>query len=156
MSIHLICVGQRMPAWVTQGFDEYCKRLPRPWDLQMREIAVAKRGKNPDIARCRDEEGAKMLAALPKDAHVIALDEHGQLWDSVTLTQHLQHGLQRGAPLAFLVGGPDGLARACLDRANAVWSLSPLTLPHALVRVLVAEQFYRAWSLAHQHPYHRA
>jgi 23S rRNA (pseudouridine1915-N3)-methyltransferase len=155
MPIHLICVGQRMPAWVTQGVAEYSKRLPRPWDMHIHEIPVSKRGHNADIERCCADEGRKMLAALPRSAWVTALDEHGHLWDSLTLSRHLHTWLQQGTPLAFFIGGPDGLAPACLQRANALWSLSPLTLPHALVRVLVAEQFYRAWSVAHQHPYHR-
>jgi 23S rRNA (pseudouridine1915-N3)-methyltransferase len=155
MPIQLICVGQRMPAWVDEGFKAYQKRLSRPWNLELSELPVAKRGKNPDIARCRAEEGEKLLAAAHGSLR-IALDEHGQLWDSLKLSRQLAKGLQTHAKISLLVGGPDGLAPHCLHQADALWSLSPLTLPHALVRVVVAEQVYRAWSLAHNHPYHRA
>jgi 23S rRNA (pseudouridine1915-N3)-methyltransferase len=155
MHIQLICVGQKMPAWVTQGYEEYAKRLPVQCKLQLIEIPLRKRGKNADIVRLQNEEGEKMLAALPKDTQVIALDEHGKQWNTQALAQQLNHWLQTTSNLSLLVGGPEGLAEACKAQAVQTWSLSPLTLPHPLVRVVVAEQIYRAWSLLNNHPYHR-
>ncbi len=155
MHIQLICVGQKMPTWVTQGYAEYAKRLPAQCALHLVEIALRKRSKNADIARLQAQEGENMLAALPKDTHVVALDERGPQWTTQALSQHLHHWLQTTPNLSLLVGGPEGLAAACQARAAQTWSLSPLTLPHPLVRIIVAEQIYRAWSLLNRHPYHR-
>ncbi len=155
MQIQLVCVGQKMPTWVTQGYSEYAKRLPPHCSLQLVEIPLLKRGKNADLKRLQNEEGEKILAALGKDAHVVALDERGALWNTQALSEHLAHWLQTAPQVSLLVGGPEGLASACKARAVQSWSLSPLTLPHPLVRILVAEQIYRAWSLLHNHPYHR-
>ena len=154
--IHLITVGQRQAAWVNQGYEAYAKRLPGHCQLKLHEIPLPTRGKRPDIARLQQKEGKRMLAAVPKGAHVIALDERGQHWNNPELAQQLDNWLQSGKPIVLLIGGPDGLDQACLDRANQRWSLSNLVLPHPLVRIVVAEQLYRAWSLLHNHPYHRA
>lgn len=156
MRIHLLAVGTRMPAWVMAGYREYARRLPRECSLQLVEIAPGRRGRSGAAARARAEEGRKMLAALPKDCRVIALDVDGAAWSTGTLARQLQDWLGAGRDVALLVGGPDGLAPACLERADASWSLSPLTFPHALVRVLLAEQLYRAWTLGSGHPYHRS
>lgn len=146
MKCRLIAVGTRLPAWVNDGFDEYRRRLRRPLTLELQEIAVA------GTAR----EGAAMLAAIGRDDYVVALSIPGKPMDTPTLATWLARRLEAGRPLALLIGGPDGLAPACLDRADASWSLSMLTLPHALVRVIVAEQLYRAVSILAGHPYHRA
>lgn len=156
MKIHLIAVGTRMPGWVEESFTDYAGRLPRECRLELKEIAVAARGKNADIARLKQAEGEKMLKAVPQDAYVIALDEHGEALTSPQWAQALKQWMQDGRDVVLLVGGPDGLAPAALARAQRKWSLSRLTLPHAMVRVLVAEQLYRAWSLLANHPYHRA
>lgn len=155
MQIHLLAVGHRMPDWVVAGYEEYAKRLPRECALVLKEIAPAKRGKNADIGKLREDEGGRMLAALPRDSHVVALDLGGQDWSTPNLSQQLQRWLGNGRDVALLVGGPDGLAPACLQRAQQVWCLSRLTFPHPIVRVIVAEQIYRAWSLSQNHPYHR-
>jgi len=155
MQIQLICVGQKMPTWVTQGYEEYAKRLPIQCQLQLIEIPLRKRGKNADISRMQNEEGEKMLAALPKNTHVIALDERGKQWNTQELSKRLDHWLQTTPNLSLLVGGPEGLAAVCKTRATQTWSLSPLTLPHPLVRIVVAEQMYRAWTVLSNHPYHR-
>ena len=155
MQIHLLAVGNRMPAWVEAGFNEYAKRLPRECRLQLVEIAPAKRGKHPDVERIRREEGERLLAAVPRDARTIALEVEGRAWSTEQLADRLRDWLQDGRDLALLVGGPDGLSAACRDRAELKWSLSPLTLPHPLVRVVLAEQLYRAWSIISGHPYHR-
>lgn len=155
MRIQLIAVGERMPAWIDTGFGEYAKRLGGDVRLELRAIRADKRRRGAS-GRAVEEEGRRMLDAVAKGARVIALDERGHGWTTRQLAQELAQWLASGSDLALLIGGPDGLAPACLERAELRWSLSPLTLPHPLVRVLVAEQLYRAWSLLHHHPYHRA
>jgi 23S rRNA (pseudouridine1915-N3)-methyltransferase len=156
MQIHLIAVGTRMPAWVTSGYEEYVRRMPRECSLRLVEIPLSKRRKTQSAQASRQEEGKAMLAAVPAQTIVVALDVRGKAWSTQTLVARLQDWLQAGRNIALLVGGPDGLAEECLARADMRWSLSPLTLPHALVRVLLAEQLYRAWSVVQGHPYHRA
>jgi 23S rRNA (pseudouridine1915-N3)-methyltransferase len=155
MRIHLVAVGTRMPDWVTQGYEEYARRLPRECELILKEIAPAKRGKNADIARLREDEGERLLAAISRDDHVVALDVDGKAWSTPDLAQNLDRWLANGRDVALLVGGPDGLSPACRQRADQAWSLSRLTFPHPIVRVIVAEQIYRAWSIRQNHPYHR-
>lgn len=155
MQIHLIAVGERMPAWVVEGFRHYAGRLTRDCQFVLREVAAAKRGKTSNAVLWREEEGQRLLAAIPNNAHVVALDAHGRHWTSPELARVLQRWLASGRPVALLVGGPDGLSDGCSRRADEAWSLSRLTLPHSLVRVLIAEQIYRAWSLLQHHPYHR-
>jgi 23S rRNA (pseudouridine1915-N3)-methyltransferase len=152
----LIAAGTRLPEWVNSGFREYQKRLRAPLTLELHEIAVATRraGENPQ--RAIQREGADMLAALAKDDYVVALEIGGKSMSTGQLSAWLAERMQQGRPLALLIGGPDGLATQCRERADLDWSLSPLTLPHALVRVVVAEQLYRALSLLAGHPYHRA
>ncbi len=145
-----------MPAWVQTGFDEYAKRLPPECALKLAEIPAEKRGNNANVAALRAKEGGRLLAALPKGAHVVALEVNGKAWSTEDLAAQLKRWMQHGNDVALLVGGPDGLDAACRARANEQWSLSPLTLPHPLVRIVVAEQLYRAWSILAGHPYHRA
>jgi 23S rRNA (pseudouridine1915-N3)-methyltransferase len=156
MRIHLLAVGRRMPVWVTSGYAEFAQRLPPECRLELKEIEPGVRGKGHDPARAMAEEGRRLLAALPKAARAIVLDERGQEWSSAQLAQHLQAWQQDGRDVALLVGGADGLAAEVQQRAESAWALSKLTLPHALVRVVVAEQLYRAWSILKNHPYHRA
>jgi 23S rRNA (pseudouridine1915-N3)-methyltransferase len=155
MKCRLIAAGTRLPEWVNSGFHEYQKRLRTPLSLELREIAVATRraGENPERAIMR--EGADMLAALGKDDYVIALEIGAKSMSTEQLSAWLAERMRDGRPLALLIGGPDGLSAPCRARADFAWSLSPLTLPHALVRVVVAEQLYRATSLLAGHPYHR-
>ena len=156
MRARLIAVGERMPAWVAEGFAEYRKRLSRELPLELVEIALGARGKGRDPARAIADEGAAVLAALPKDVHVVALDGRGKPWSSEQLAEQLARWRQSGRDLAVLVGGPDGHAAEALARADQQWSLGPLTLPHMLVRLVVAEQLYRAMTILDGHPYHRA
>lgn len=156
MQIHLIAVGSKMPRWVTEGYEEFARRLPAECRLRLVEIAAGKRGKNADVVRLTQEEGEKMLAAIPKGAHVVALEVGGKDWSTEQLSTQLDSWLHGGCDLALLVGGPEGLAPSCRARADQLWSLSRLTYPHPLVRVVAAEQLYRAWSLLKGHPYHRA
>lgn len=155
MRIHLIAVGLRMPAWVESGYGEYAKRLPAECSLKLVEIPLAKRGKNADIARLQQQEAERILNAIPKGAKVVALEVTGKSWSTQKLSDHMQDWLQGGQDIALLVGGPDGLSAECRQRADLLWSLSPLTLPHPLVRIVLAEQLYRAWSIIQGHPYHR-
>ncbi|MBV5309351.1 23S rRNA (pseudouridine(1915)-N(3))-methyltransferase RlmH [Chromatium okenii] len=155
MRIHLLCVGQRMPDWVATGYSEYAKRLPPECTLKLVEIESVRRTKTTVAAQAREDEGRRILKAIPKGAGVIALDVAGQCWSTETLALQLKHWLAAGQDCALLIGGADGLAADCLSRAEQRWSLSALTFPHPLVRVIVAEQLYRAWTLLQGHPYHR-
>lgn len=156
MRIHFLAIGQRVPAWVEEGYQEFARRLPPECRLQLTEIAAARRAKGADIGRLRATEGERLLAALPRDTHIVALDVRGAAWSTEQLAARLAGWMQGGRDIALMVGGPDGLAPECLRRADASWSLSALTLPHALVRIVVAEQIYRAWTVYKGHPYHRA
>ena len=156
MQIHLIAVGDKMPRWVQQGFEEFAKRLPAECALRLVEIPAGKRGKNADIARILRDESSRMLAALPKGATPIALEVGGRPWSTEQLAEQLEGWMQSGQDVALLVGGPEGLGEGVRAATRLQWSLSPLTLPHPLVRVVLAEQLYRAWSILRNHPYHRA
>jgi 23S rRNA (pseudouridine1915-N3)-methyltransferase len=151
MRAWLIAVGERMPAWVQDGYAEYAKRLSRELPLQLVEISTKSR----DPARATLEEGAALLGAIPKNAYVVALDGRGKTSSSEELAAQLARWRMQGKDLAFLIGGADGLAPIVLERADQRWSLGPLTLPHPLVRIVVAEQLYRATTLLANHPYHR-
>lgn len=155
MQIHLISVGNRMPGWVQQGYEDYARRLPRECQLLLKEISPGKRTKNSDVHRIVQEEGERMGAAIPAHSHLVTLDIPGKSWSTAQLAEELRRWLANGQPVALLIGGPEGLAESIKLRAHQSWSLSPLTFPHPLVRILVAEQLYRAWSLLHNHPYHR-
>ncbi|NGY05231.1 23S rRNA (pseudouridine(1915)-N(3))-methyltransferase RlmH [Solimonas terrae] len=156
MRIWLIAVGTRMPDWVETAYRDYAARLPHECRLELVEIAPAQRGKNADLARAKHQEGEKILKALPRDALIIALDEHGRQHGSVEWAGELKAWMQSGRDTCLLIGGPDGHSPEVLARAEQKWALSKMTLPHALVRVFVAEQLFRAWSLNANHPYHRA
>lgn len=155
MRITLIAVGTKMAGWVEQGYAEYARRLPADCALQLLEIPAGKRGKGADIARITQQEGEKMLAAVPKGARIVTLEVTGRAWTTEALATELDVWLHDGRDVALLVGGPEGLSAECVARAEQRWSLSNLTLPHPLVRIVVAEQLYRAWSILQNHPYHR-
>ncbi|MEE8119442.1 MAG: 23S rRNA (pseudouridine(1915)-N(3))-methyltransferase RlmH [Gammaproteobacteria bacterium] len=156
MKVRLLACGTRMPRWVTEGYKDYANRLNAEIRLELQEIPLGRRYKKSGSEKARAEEGKKMLQAIGKHEQVIALDVSGYSWSTEQLAEILQRWLSDGRDVALLVGGPDGLADDCLARAETKWSLSPLTLPHTLVRILAAEQVYRAWTLLHNHPYHRA
>lgn len=155
MQIRLIAVGQRQPAWVESGYREYANRLPKECALTLVEVAASRRTKAIALGRILEEEGARIRAAVPQGGRLVALDERGEPWRTRDLALRLQDWLMDGRKVALCIGGPDGLAPALKAEAELAWSLSPLTLPHGLVRVIVAEALYRAWSLLHGHPYHR-
>lgn len=144
-----------MPKWVEQGYQEYAKRLPREFSLELIEIAPGNRGKNADIERAIRKEGEQMLSKIGSSDHVVALEVLGKAWSTEQLATEAEKWQMSGRDVCLLVGGPEGLAPECRQRADQQWSLSPLTLPHPMVRILLAEQVYRAWSVIQGHPYHR-
>ncbi len=156
MKISLLSVGTRMPAWVEEGVQTYCKRLPADFSLKCVEVPLARRGKNADIDRARNNEGDDLLARIPRNDVVIAMEVGGKPLTTDQLARRLDQFRSESRNVSLLVGGPDGLDVRCRERADEQWSLSALTLPHPLVRIVIAEQIYRAWSLLAGHPYHRA
>jgi len=154
MRLHLLAVGQRMPDWVAAGFAEYAERMPRELSLRLKVVNAPSGALDP--ASLRRREAQLLRAALPQAARVVALDEHGDCVSTSDLARRLQQWQQHGQDVVLLIGGASGLDPALRAEAEWVWSLSPLTFPHMLVRVLVAEQLYRAWSVLANHPYHRA
>lgn len=155
MVIHFIVVGQKMPKWVQDGYQEYAKRLPKSCALKLVELPMATRGKTGNAEGYKEEEAKRILAAIPKNAQLVVLDEHGQQPSTLDFSKRLDEWLSSGQDVALVVGGPDGLHSDLIQQSRWQWGLSKLTLPHPLVRVLVAEQIYRAWSVLQNHPYHR-
>ncbi len=155
MRLSIIAIGTRMPGWVQTGYMEYARRLPRDCSLELRELPLAQRGKNADIVRAIEKESGAILTAIPPGDRVIALDVTGKKQSTQSIADALKNWQQDGLNTSFLIGGPDGLGNACITRSVESWSLSNLTLPHPLVRIVLAEQLYRAWSILNNHPYHR-
>lgn len=155
MKLQLIAVGTKMPKWVETGYNEYQRRFPKDMPLELIEIPAEKRGKNADIARILQKEGESMLAAIAKGNRIVTLDIPGKSWDTKQLAEQLEFWKRDARDVSILIGGPEGLSPACKAAADQCWSLSPLTLPHPLVRVVMAESLYRAWSITTNHPYHR-
>ncbi len=145
-----------MPDWVNAGVAEYTKRMSKDYQLDLIEIPAAKRSSAVEVKRWKRDEAQRIIASIPNGAWTIALDGHGREWTTQELAEQLARWAQHTSELAFIIGGADGLHSTVLDQARERWSLSKLTLPHGLVRVIVAEQLYRAWSLLQGHPYHRA
>jgi len=154
--LRVASIGQRMPRWVQDGWGEYTRRMPRELTVELQELAPARLGRNADTAAVKRAEGQALLAAVPDGFHIVALDGRGQAWSTEQLARRLEHWMGMGQHCAFLVGGAEGLDEACLQASGERWSLGPLTLPHPLVRVVMAEQLYRAWTILSHHPYHRA
>ncbi len=156
MKINLISVGTRMPAWVESGVEEYAKRLPTDFAFSITEVPLGKRGKSIDIEQVIRKESEAVLSRVRPQDYVVAMEVDGRALSTEGLAKRLDAIRMEGRNVALLVGGPDGLGEACRVRADELWSLSALTLPHPLVRILIAEQIYRAWSILNAHPYHRA
>lgn len=155
MQIDLIAVGKRMPAWIESGFKEYAKRLPKNFNFKLIEINPAIRGKNNSTDNYKQKEEENINAALAKDSIMIIFDEHGKSINSTSLAKKLQSWNDEQQHISLIIGGPDGLSDAIKKKAQQSWSLSEMTLPHGLVRVMVVEQLYRTWSITQNHPYHR-
>lgn len=155
MSIQLIAVGDKMPAWITAGFINYQKRLVKPYQLTLTEIPLNKSHRPHAIKQALEKEASAMLAHIPKQAYCIALSLEGKQYTTEKLAQKMPTWLHQAHEIALLIGGPEGLHQRCLARADTQWSLSELTFPHPLVRIMVAEQLYRAMSIIQHHPYHK-
>jgi len=155
MKIRLLTITHKSPSWIQEGYDDYAKRLPPSCALELVEIPAEKRSVNADLKRIMEREGEKMLAAIKPGHHVIALDKGGKSWTSEQLSTELAKWLQGGRNIDLLVGGPEGISPACLQQARETWSLSALTFPHLIVRLILAEQIYRAYSILQNSPYHR-
>jgi len=144
-----------MPAWVNQAYQEYSQRLTRDCRLVLKEVPAIKRTKNADLDKIKAQESQKLLDLIPAGDRVIALEVGGRAWSTEQLSIELSQWLRSGQNHCLLIGGPEGLDEPCRQRADQLWSLSPLTLPHPMVRIIVAEQLFRAWSILNNHPYHR-
>lgn len=156
MRLLIVAASNRQPSWVAVAYHEYAKRFRGTCRLELKEVPLARRGTSAPSQRAVEDEGTRMLAAVPARAHVVVLSDRGNPWTTPQLAARLESWKTRGAPVCLLIGGPDGLARTCIERADEGWALSPLTLPHGLVRIIAAEALYRAWSIGEGHPYHRA
>lgn len=156
MHIRLLAVGDRQPSWVDEAFGIYSGRFPREWKFRLDAIATVRRNKNDRSQKAMAAEGERILAKLVATEQVVLLDERGKELSSRTLAASLADWQADSRDLCFIIGGPDGVPDTIRQRADFIWSLSQLTLPHGMARVLLAEQLYRAWSLQAGHPYHRA
>jgi len=155
MQLVIAAVGHKMPAWISSGFDEYAKRMPADCRIVLKELKPVERSGSKTAETAMALERTRIEAALPKGARIIALDERGRDLTSVQLAQHLTQWQQDGRDVAFIIGGADGLDAEFKAKADMMLRISSLTLPHGMVRVLLAEQLYRAWSITQNHPYHR-
>lgn len=155
MHIRLLAVGDRQPSWVDEAFGTYTERFPREWKFRLDTIPTVRRNKNDKSRQAMEEEGELILARLAVAEQVVLLDERGKQLTSKLLASKLSDWQSDGRDLCFVIGGPDGVSEAVRQRADMMWSLSQLTLPHGMARALLSEQLYRAWSLQAGHPYHR-
>ena len=155
MKIRLLCIGQKMPKWVNEGYQEFAKRINGDVRLELVELAMAKRGKNTSVEQLKQKEADSLLQTLKPNEYLVVLDVLGKAVSTEELASKIQSWQHLGQDIAIIVGGPDGLAKDFIKRASEKISLSKLTLPHPLVRVLLAEQIYRAWSINKGHPYHK-
>jgi 23S rRNA (pseudouridine1915-N3)-methyltransferase len=155
MQLVIAAVGHKMPAWIENGFGEYAKRMPSDCRIVLKEIKPVERSGSKTAETAMALERARIEATVPKGARIIALDEHGKDLTSVQLAQKLTQWQQDGGDVVFVIGGADGLDAEFKEKADMMIRISSLTLPHGMVRVLLAEQLYRAWSITQNHPYHR-
>ncbi len=155
MKLLIVAVGHKMPAWVNEGYTEYAKRMPREARIELVEIKPEKRAGGKTREQVHEAERQRIVAALPANCELLALDERGQDWSTLELAEALKGWMQGGRDVAFVIGGADGLHPELKRRAGRLWSLTRLTLPHGLVRVVLAEQLYRAATVIQNHPYHR-
>ena len=151
----LITIGTKMPKWVTDGYEDYARRLPKELSPKLIELPLATRSKTYNRTKAKGDEAAKVMAAIKPQQYVIALDVLGKAQSTENFAIQLESWKNEAKQVAMLIGGPDGLSKECLDRADEKWSLSAMTLPHPIVRVVVIEQLYRAWTITQNHPYHK-
>ena len=155
MYVNVIAVGEKLPSWVNIAIDDYAKRIRGMFNIRITEIPVEKRCKTKSLEQVINAEGDRILQLIQPNTFVAALEVKGKPYTSETFAVEMQHLIGSGQDLAFIIGGPDGLSDACLKRANSHWSLSSFTLPHALARVVIVEQIYRAQTIITGHPYHK-
>jgi len=155
MQFDLIAIGKRMPVWVDSAFTEYSKRLPKKINFNLVEITPATRGKNINLEQLKKIEEEKINISIANNSLVIVLDEKGKLKNSLEISIELQTWIDNQQHVSILIGGADGLNSSIKNKADEIWSLSKMTLPHNLVRIIIIEQIYRAWSIINRHPYHR-
>lgn len=155
MKIHLVAIGHKMPTWVEQACDDYIRRLPAELRINSILLPLIKRGKNPDITRIVRDESRKLLAAVPENSTLVVLDVLGKSLSTPKLAKQLDNWMSNGQDVCIIIGGPDGVSKELLDKAQLKISLSELTFPHTLIRVMLVEQLYRAWTINNNHPYHR-
>ena len=156
MKIHIIAVGKKQPDWVNRGFQEYIKRLNQEVTIQLKEIVAVTHYKNMTANEIKQKEACKIRSAIPRHTLLIVLDEQGKSLTSENLASEMQQWQDSGQDVSLVIGGAEGLEKKLIDEADNCWSLSTFTLPHGLVRILLAEQIYRAWSILKCHPYHRS
>ncbi|MBT4835851.1 MAG: 23S rRNA (pseudouridine(1915)-N(3))-methyltransferase RlmH [Methylococcales bacterium] len=155
MKIHLLSIGSKMPAWIESGVSEYQKRMPQECTVKLIEIPLSKYQKNLSQHQILIQDQEKILKKIPANTHVVILDKTGQSWDTMKLSGELEQWMFKGQDVSIVIGGPEGFDKNGLKVASQIWSLSNLTFPHMLVRVMVVEQLYRAWSVLKNHPYHK-
>ncbi len=155
MKLTLLAVGRKMPAWINSGFETYARRISDEWTLRLIEVAALKRSGADSPETLRAREAGLIREKIPPGSYLVALDENGKSCTTRDLSRKLQKWQDNATDICFLIGGADGLDRALIDEAFEVLSLSTMTLPHGLARVMLAEQLYRAWSILKHHPYHR-
>lgn len=155
MRIHIIAVGQRMPDWVNKAYNEYHKRLPSAYQPNLKQVSAEKRSKSCNSETILQREGKRILQALPPQCHSVVLDRNGKNRTTLEFSRALNDWANQSTDVAFLIGGPEGLSKQCLQQADEQWSLSAMTFPHPLVRVMLIEQLYRAWAILNNMPYHR-
>ncbi|MFL9922923.1 23S rRNA (pseudouridine(1915)-N(3))-methyltransferase RlmH [Herbaspirillum lusitanum] len=156
MQLIIAAVGHKMPAWIETGFQEYAKRMPPELKILLKDIKPVERSGSRTAETVMLQERGKIEAVLPKGARIVALDERGKDWTTMQLSQQLTQWQQDGRDVAFVIGGADGLDPGFKSNADTLIRISSMTLPHGMVRVILAEQLYRAWSITQNHPYHRA
>ena len=155
MKLIVVAVGHRMPEWINSGYSEYVKRMPREARIELVEIKPEPRTTGKTTEQIMAAEAQRILAAIPQNSLLLVLDERGANWTTRQLSERMQQWMTEGFDVAFIIGGADGLHESVKRKSGQLLSLSAMTLPHAMVRVLLAEQLYRAYSLLHNHPYHR-
>lgn len=155
MNIHLITIGQQLPTWVNTAYDEYAKRMPRDYQLILHQLPMTRRSKSVNLRQVIAKESHVLLSACPPHSYRIALDRQGSMIDTEQIAANLVQWHDHAQNISLLIGGPDGVSPEMLQQVETIWSLSALTLPHPFVRILIAEQIYRAWSILSNHPYHR-
>ena len=156
MQVTVIAVGHKMPGWIEEGFKEYAKRMPSEWRFAIKELKPVERSTNRNAVSGMAAEATRIRAAIPKNARIIALDEHGKDLSTVALAENIQRWQMDGRDIAIIIGGADGLDPDFKRQADMLVRLSSLTLPHGMVRILLAEQLYRAHTILTNHPYHRS